>query len=361
MSRVERLYQALDGEVDVIVLANDVEPFIDLSFYYFTGVRSGLFEGCVAFAYPDGRLELHTSPLEETSARESLAEVKVYQDKDQRQEMIAEALSGAKRIGVNGAGLTHRLANTIGRTVSDAELVDVWEAVERVRMIKDPSEIDAVSRACAIAGQVAGEIPSLMEPGVRESDLAAEISYRMQRLGASGNSFPPICAFGSNAAEPHYLSGDRKLDQGETALFDFGCIYQRYASDITRTFFLGHVDDEMRRAYEVVLDAQQAGLDAIAPGVMAREVDAAARGIIDATEFQGRFIHSFGHGVGLSVHDPGSLSPRSQMVLKENMVLTAEPGIYLPGMGGIRIEDTVVVTSSGYRILTLADKDLRVV
>jgi Xaa-Pro dipeptidase len=151
------------------------------------------------------------------------------------------------------------------------------------------------------------------------------------------------------------------LKKGDTALFDFGAKYDRYCADLTRTIFLDDPGDTMRRVYDIVLKAQQAGIDAIRPGVNAEAVDAAAREVIDSTEFKGRFIHSFGHGIGMDVHQAISVSPRSEQVLEAGNVISAEPGIYIPGIGGIRIEDTVLVTEDGCRILTDYDHSITVV
>jgi len=194
-----------------------------------------------------------------------------------------------------------------------------------------------------------------------ETEAAAEINYRMQKYGASAPSFGTNASFGPNSAEPHHEPDERKLRKNDIALFDFGALYQKYGSDITRTYFYGKATKEQERMYNVVLEAQLAAIDAIRPGKTGKEIDAVARNIIEASEFKGRFIHSLGHSIGLSVHDGARMAPTVDLVLEEGMVLTVEPGVYQSGMGGVRIEDDIVVTAKGCRVMTTADKSLRVI
>jgi Xaa-Pro dipeptidase len=183
----------------------------------------------------------------------------------------------------------------------------------------------------------------------------------MQRLGASGPSFTTNASFGPNAAEPHHSPGSERLRKGDFALFDFGALFNRYGSDITRTFFYHRATSRQKEMYEVVKEAQQAGFDAIRAGAISKDVDAAARAVIDGSSFKDLFIHSLGHGIGLSVHDGGRLASGSDLVLEENMVLTVEPGVYVRGEGGVRIEDDIRVTKDGYELLTFTPKDLTVI
>ncbi|HOB37799.1 MAG: M24 family metallopeptidase [Methanomassiliicoccaceae archaeon] len=361
MNRVQRIFSRIDEPVDAILLMSSEEPLIDVSFFYATGIKGGLFEECPAILWPDGRLQLITSRLEETSARTSSAEISVFANKAERDALLAEALRGVGRLGINAAGITHANAMLVRRMAPHAQLTDVGDAIKAARLVKDEDEIDAIRKACDIASRVADEIPSMLVEGVSESEMGAEIAYRMQKLGATGTSFDTISAFGAGSAEPHYHTGDRKLRPGEPALFDFGCKYDRYCSDITRTYFLGSVPEKFERVYQVVLEAQQKALDAIRAGARGRDVDAAAREHIEGSGFPGGLIHSTGHGLGLAVHDGGRMAPNDDLVLEENMVMTVEPGIYIPGEGGVRIEDDIRVTKDGYEMLTSADKRLRAV
>jgi len=360
-SRVKKIFSELSDQVDVVLLMNDVEPNIDLSFFYVTGLDSGIFEGCAALLWQDGSLELLVSELEETTASQAGVSVTTFKTKKQREELLKETLKGAKTIGLNGAGLTYRNMLMIGDLLPEVRPVDVHPAIEAARLIKDQEELERIREACRIVSRVADEIPLFLKEGMREYEAAAEIVYRMQRMGASSPSFTTLAAFGVHSAEPHYMGGSGVLRRGETALFDFGALYHKYASDITRTFFAREVSERWERVYEVVMEAREAALREMRSGVEAQSVDASARHVIDSTEFRGRFIHSLGHGLGLSVHDGGGMSPGAEMRLRENMVLTVEPGIYLYGEGGIRIEDDVLITKNGYEMLTDASRDLTVI
>ncbi len=361
MNRVQRIFSRIEEPVDAILLMSSEEPLLDVSFFYATGIKGGLFEECPAILWPDGKLQVITSRLEETSARTSSAEISVFANMAERNALLAEVLQGVGRLGINAAGITHANAMQVKKAVPHVQLTDVGYAIKAARLVKDEEEIRAIRRACDIASRVADEIPSILREGIGESEMAAELAYRMQRRGATSVAFETISAFGPGSAEPHYLPGDRKLRPGEPALFDFGCKYDRYCSDITRTYFLGSVPKKFERVYQVVLEAQQKALEVIRAGARGSDVDAAAREHIERSGFPGGLIHSTGHGLGLAVHDGGRMAPNDDLILEENMIMTVEPGIYIPGEGGVRIEDDVRVTKDGYEMLTSADKRLRVV
>jgi Xaa-Pro dipeptidase len=359
-NRILRIFENVPDDIEAIVLMNDVDPNLDASFFYAGGMDSGLFEGCIEILWPDGRLDLFASILEETSARSSKAKVRVFAKGTEKDEMLIKALKGVKRIGINGAGLTCRSLDELKKGVK-AEFVDVWKSIEKTRIVKDADEIERLREACRIASVVGDEIPSFLKVGMAEFEAAAEVGYRMQKLGASSPAFPTDASFGANAAEPHHSPGSDRLKKGQTALFDFGALYRRYGSDVTRTYFMGSASKRQKEMYEIVRSAQQAGIDAIRAGVNGKDVDTAARKIIDASFFKGLFIHSLGHGIGLSVHDGGRMAQGMDLILKENMVLTVEPGVYVRGEGGVRIEDDIRVTRQGCELLTSASRELRVV
>jgi Xaa-Pro aminopeptidase len=359
--RALRIFSKLTEPVDAILLVNEEEPITDASFFYATGASSGLFEHCPVILRPDGGMQLITSRLEETTARTTTAEVLPFATIAERNALLERSLKGVKRLGINGSGITYHWVKEIEKRAPSAQLVDVERAVAEARMIKDPQEVEAIRDACRIASRVGDQIPDFLRIGMTEYEAGAEIGYRMQRLGASSVSFETIAAFGPSSAEPHYSPGDRRLKSGDPALFDFGCKVRRYCSDITRTFFAEKVGERFERMYEVVLEAQRRGIAEVRAGARGTAVDAAARSYIDSTEFKGGLIHSTGHGLGLAVHDGGRLAPNVDLVLEANMIVTVEPGVYLPGVGGVRIEDDVRVTKDGCEVLTDARKDLRVV
>jgi Xaa-Pro dipeptidase len=350
---------------DAIVLRNGTEPHIDLSFFYATGIPSGIFEGGMCVLHDDGRVDVISSVLEEESARKAQTGFRLHVPKKRGDEekILQRILNGRARrkIGVNAPELTYRDYRTLHKYLPRARFMDASRAILRARMIKDQDEIDAIRQACRISSKTAEDLPGLLKLGVSEAEIAAEINYRGQKYGGQGPSFDTISAFGANAAEPHYTALGAKLRRNQFTLFDFGTRYKRYCSDITRTYFFGSPKKKDKRMYEIVARAQQAAFDVIRPGVKGKEPHLAAEKIIDASEFKGTFIHGLGHGLGLAVHDGGGLSGASELTLEPGMVMTVEPGVYLPGYGGVRIEDDVVITKNGFRFLTTASRDFQTV
>jgi len=358
--RVLRIFKQVPKDVDAIIIMNDTTPNLDLSFFYATGLDSGLFEKCAVILWPDGRSEVITSSLEETSAQGTQSEVIVFNKKAEKEQIITDALKGVKNVGISGSGLTYRMLQEVHK-LTKAGLTDVTKAIEHARQIKDAQELERTREACRIASQVGDMMPEMLREGMTEFEVAAEVNYRMQKGGASDTAFATNASFGPNSAEPHHSTGPSKLRKGQFALIDFGALYKRYCSDITRTFFIGSATEEQKEMYKAVQEAQLAGFAAIRAGVNGKAVDAAARKIIDATKFKGLMIHSLGHGLGLSVHDGGMMSPEVDLILEENMILTVEPGVYIRGKGGVRIEDDIRVTKRGCEVLTTASRDMMVI
>ncbi len=357
--RVRRIFEGLEGSADALVLVNSADPHLDHSFFYLFDAPSGLFEGSAAVAFPDGRLHVLSSLLEEESARQAAREdpsasVDTMSAPDDRRGWLARLLPPGGRIALNYRELTHEDYRAVEAAVPGGSFVDASAAVRRARMVKDSREIERLRRAAAVGSRVAEEIPSLLHRGMTETELASEIEYRMMRAGASGRSFATIVGFGRNGAEPHYAPQEVPLEPGVSLVCDFGAYYRRYASDITRSFHFGPTDPELKRVHECVEAAQQAGFDAVRAGVPGKEVHLAAQRVVDASPWKGRFIHGVGHSIGLSVHDGYGMSARTEEPLLTGMAITVEPGIYLPGHGGVRIEDDVLVTDGGLEHLTTA-------
>lgn len=366
--RAKRIFDAFGkgGTVpDAIILRNGVEPHVDLSFFYATGIPSGIFEGGMCVLHRDGAVDVFSSVLEEESARQAGTgfRLRIPKRRGEEEKLLQRVLDGRKRltIGINSPELTHRDYRVLRKYLPKARFMDASRAILRARMIKDPEEIEKIRAACKISSRVAREIPTWLRQGVSEAEIAAEINYRSQRYGGQGPSFDTISAFGANAAEPHYTALTARLRPNRFTLFDYGTRYQRYCSDITRTFFFGRPSAKDRRMYEVVEKAQQAAFEVIRAGVQGKQPHLAAERVINASEFKGRFIHGLGHGLGLAVHDGGGLSGASELVLEEGMVMTVEPGVYLPGYGGVRIEDDVLITRKGFRFLTDAPREFQTV
>lgn len=362
-ARIRRIFERFEVAPDALIVANATEPYIDQSFFYLFDAVSGLFEGSMIVAHPDGRADLITNTLEEESARVAAktdpdVEVHVPQNRAESWEVLRRIAPKQGTIALNFRELTHDLFRSLEKELPGSTFLDASPAIHKARVIKDDREIDRLGKAAAIGSQVGRAIPSMLKAGMTELELAAEIEYAMGRAGATGRSFATIAGFGPHSAEPHYSPDSTRLAAGMAIVCDFGAFQQRYASDITRSFHFGPTDPEMQQVHATVQAAQSAALELLRPGANAREVHMAAQKVIDASPFKGRFTHGLGHSLGLAVHDPGfALAPMVDEAVQKGMVLTVEPGIYLPGKGGARIEDDVVVTEKGYRFLTDAPRE----
>ena len=359
MGRAGRLISNAN-DVDAIVLMNGTQPFLDSTFWYVSENTSGSFEGSIAVILKDGSLNVLVNKLEELSAKEGKGNVFVYETRAERDNFLKGILKDSKKIGMNTRSVSYAGAEYI-KKISSAEIVDVSSAILKTVSIKDSKEVESIRKACAISSKAANAIPEMLCDGITEKTAASEVDMMMLKNGAEGSAFETIAAFGEASAEPHHHPSVRKLRAGDTALFDFGCKYDMYCSDLTRTVFFKEPDARLKRAYEVVAKAKEAGMAVIRDGVAAKDVDEAARNVIDKSEFKGLFIHSFGHGIGMDVHEGISVSHLSDDILMENMVVSAEPGIYIPGLGGIRIEDTVLVKKNGFESLTKFDQKFTVI
>lgn len=354
-SRAERL-MANAEDLDAIVILNDGDPFLDSTFKYLTEQTSGTFEGSVAIINKDGRLDVIVSILEEETAMSGKGNVHVYRKGADRDQFIRDALKGARKVGFNMHSASYSMVEYIKKTAEDIEICDATAAIASTVSIKDSKEIKLIRKACGISSQVAKEIPDMLAEGISEKEVAFRMDVRMRELGGTGNAFDTISAFGANSSRPHHSPTEYKLRKGDAALFDFGTKYDGYCSDMTRTVFFSRPQKILERAYETVLEAQTVGMEQYRDGAEAKAADLAAREVIDNSEFKGKFIHSFGHGIGMEVHQNISVSPKSEQILKEGNIVSAEPGIYIPGTGGIRIEDTCLITKNGYERLTDFDR-----
>lgn len=276
-------------------------------------------------------------------------------------EVLEEGGSGAPvKLGFDDAHLTVRLHRKLSEIVAGrAELVPAGGLVEELRAVKDAGELESIRRAAAIADETYRWLAS--EHGLAghtERAIALALERKATDLGAEDVSFPPIVAAGPNGALPHAEPRDVEVPQGTLVIVDFGCRFGGYCSDCTRTFATGALEPEAREAYELVREAQAAALAAVAAGADAREVDAVARTKIDAAGRKEQFGHGTGHGVGLEVHEAPRISPSAEGSLVSGNVVTIEPGVYVPGRFGVRIEDLAVVTGDGHEVLTSTPKEL---
>ncbi len=356
--RVKNIFNHTKKNLDAILIKNSTHPFIDDNFFYVTGLTKGIFEGSLVVLYPDGTLDIVVSELEAESANKSNSPLHIYNDREDFKAIVKKLASSFKKVGINYSGLSHTDFCKLKDMLPKSQFVDVADELTKARLVKDKQEIQQIKKACNISDAVMKKIPDLLHEGMYEYEIAAEIEYHMQKLGADHPAFETISSFNKNTAEPHYSHGDTRLKKGDFTLFDFGACVQKYNSDITRTFVFGKAKKKQKEMYETVHAAQQIAFDMIKLGVTGDEVHNAVQTYIDKTKFKGCFIHSTGHSLGLAVHDGGmGLSPKSNVVLKENMVFTVEPGVYIPGFGGIRIEDDIIVKKDGLERLTKCSRE----
>ncbi|ANU19317.1 Xaa-Pro dipeptidase [Planococcus plakortidis] len=241
-----------------------------------------------------------------------------------------------------------------------ATLEPVSGVIEKLRMVKSPEELEVLKAAAKIADDAFEHICSYIKAGMTELEVSNELEFFMRSQGATSSSFDIIVASGLRSALPHGVASDKKIEQGDLITLDFGALYNGYVSDITRTVAVGEPSDKLKEIYQVVLDSQMLALEKIKPGMTGIEADAIARDYIKSKGYGEAFGHSTGHGIGLEVHEGPGLSFRSETVLEPGMAVTVEPGIYLPGIGGVRIEDDILITETGNERLTHSSKELRI-
>lgn len=264
-----------------------------------------------------------------------------------------------KKLAVQSGHLTVGDHAELKKRIRATRLIIAPPIVGDMRRFKNDGEIEAMRKAIRVAEDGYNAMLSTIRIGQTELEMAARLEYEMKRRGASSPAFPTICAEGPNAAVPHACPGLRKVKRGSVILFDWGARVGRYCSDLTRVVFVGSIPPKLGEVYRIVLEAQLAGIAALKPGRRMCDVDAAARKVIADAGYGDFFTHGLGHGLGLDVHEPPSLSFRSKEELEPGMIVTVEPGIYLPGVGGVRIEDDILVTPTGGRVLTRLNKKLK--
>lgn len=298
---------------------------------------------------------------EEQAADQTPLEVRVWIVRDGLFSELAEFLDagpGPRRLGFEADHLTVRDRREIGERCGSVD----WEAapalVEEMRSRKDEREVARIREAAGIAERAFGSVLEKVEVGVSERELAAELEYRLRVMGSGSLPFEPIVAGGPRSSLPHAEPGERRLQEGDLLLFDFGATSDGYCCDLTRTVVLGAALSWQREVHDAVREAQRAAIEVLRPGVTGREVDGEVRRLLEERGLGDRFGHSTGHGIGLEVHESPRLSRRSEEVLEAGHVVTVEPGVYLPGRGGVRIEDDVVVEEDGPRLLTGTSRHL---
>ncbi len=342
MSRLTQLAVGLDEPLLVTHGAN---------IRYLLGFQSS---NCAAVVEPDGSTTLYTD-FRYLEAARAIDGVAVVQTRRDVAGALAELLAG-RRIGFEASSISYAHWQTIGS--GGAELVPTRGLVEALRLVKDDGEIDAVRRACAISDTVYAALAQEPFVGRTEKDIAWWIERTFRELGADSLSFEPIVASGLNGASPHAHPGDTVIPEGTLVTIDMGCVVDGYCSDCTRTFATGEISVELAEIYDLVSRAQLDGLGAVRAGEAAVAVDGASRTAIGAAGMADFYGHGLGHGVGIEIHEAPALRPESSDVLGARNIVSVEPGLYVPGVGGCRIEDLVVVTDEGCQILTGFTKEM---
>jgi Xaa-Pro aminopeptidase len=272
-------------------------------------------------------------------------------------DVLVEQFAGEKHVGLEASSVTWAFVHGL-KSKTDSVLDTTHGVVETLRMVKDDAEIAALGAAAAAGDSAFRTVRDLAPAARSEGDLAWSLINAMRDAGAAQAGWPPIVAAGPHAALPHHLSEQEPVGDG-LLLLDYGCIVDGYQSDMSRTIWLdGEPDDEIVRIHQAVLESQEAGIEAVRPGVTGHEVDEACRVVLRKYGYEEQFVHSTGHGVGLEIHEGPRLARNSEDVLERGHVVTVEPGVYVPGFGGVRIEDMVVVRDDGHEVLTKSEKGL---
>lgn len=353
MANLERIQKAVSGRgLDGLLLMDDKNIF------YATGFRP---TDSAAVITPKGAYFITDSRYIEAARRLCVPGVAVSMCTREKRlpEALAELVSslGLRRLAAEEEFLSFaqytRLSGQLGLAFEPGQ-----DIVGGLRQSKTPGELQSLIAAQRIAERALSDVLGLIRPGVTERELAAELTYRMLRYGGEGNSFDPIVVTGAKTSMPHGVPGDEAVKDGDFVTMDFGCIKNGYCSDMTRTVAVGRATDEMRKIYDIVLRAQLAGIAAARPGVSGAAIHAAGARVIEEAGYGPYFGHGFGHSVGLDIHEAPMAAPANTLPMPEGAVISAEPGIYLPGRFGVRIEDVIHLTGDGCEDIAKAPKEL---
>jgi Xaa-Pro aminopeptidase len=357
MKRIKQLEKILkENGLDGLLIVNDA------NIRYLTGFTSS---ESFAVLSPGGRAFITDSRYTEQAEREVVNfEIVKWRSPNAGLHETIKAISdrfGIKKLGFEKKYVTMEMYEKLENMLVGIELIGTAGLVEQVRRIKDDQEIEYMRKAACFADKAFTEILNYVKVGITEKDLERELQYITKIMGADDIGFPAIIASGKNSSMPHAVPSEKLIEDGDFITFDMGALYKGYRSDMTRTIVVGHATDRQREVYELVKSSQEESLKMIKSGVDGKIPHLKAREVMEKTGIEGIFEYGVGHGVGLDIHEDPFMSPRCELTLEEGNVVTIEPGIYIPGWGGIRIEDTVVVTNDGCEILTLSPKELIIV
>ncbi|MCR4794629.1 MAG: aminopeptidase P family protein [Ruminococcus sp.] len=351
MSRFDRLFEELEG-ADCALITSDINR------RYFTGMKSS---AGVVLAFPDKAYLLIDFRYIE-KARATVKDAEVIEAK-KLYPQIMELLKKheAKSMAIESETMTVKELNAYEHFYTTIDIIhndSLSNAISNLRMVKDEGEIECIRKAQEIAEKALEELKGFIKVGVTEREIALELNRLMFAYGAEDLSFDTIVLSGANTSMPHGVPSDKKVENGEFVLIDFGAVYNGYHSDMTRTLCVGEPSDEMKKVYNIVLEAQLAGIEAAKAGIMGSDLDKVSRDIIEQAGYGSCFGHSLGHGVGMEIHEKPNASPNYKLPLNKGAVVTVEPGIYIAGKFGVRIEDFVILTENGCVNLTKSAKNL---
>lgn len=362
--RLEKLSGWLKHEQIELAMIQD-----PANLFYLTGFECEPHERLISlFAFPEQEPFIILPKLEMDRLKDSgwAYGITPYEDTDNPWEAIHSLLNDRKllpfqSVAVEPDHLSYNRSQALLQLSPEAKLLSLSPQLEAMRAIKDETEIQSAAKAARFADLAVETGIEALKPGCTELEVVARIEYEMKRQGIREMSFSTMVLFGEKSGDPHGKPGTRKLQEGDLVLFDLGVIVEGYASDITRTVAFRSIGEEANRIYETVRRAQEAALDQCRPQTPMMEVDQAARQVITEAGYGPQFSHRIGHGLGISSHEYPSLHGKNKDLLSEGMIITVEPGIYVPGIGGVRIEDDLVITADGHQVLTRFPKELQIV
>ena len=350
MKNTEKIKAKLrEANLDAIILFSDENTRYASAFHFS--------DGAVVVTREKSWLLTDSRYIEAARNEAQCDEIIMFNEDRPFSEWVKTAISGCEKIGSEENRLAYgqwqRWEQIIGKPLTPAQKI-----MDSLRSQKEMWEVECITAAQRIAESALDEVLGLIRPGMKERDIAAELTYRMMLLGGEGNSFEPITITGAKTSMPHGVPGDEIVKDGDFVTLDFGCLKNGYCSDMTRTVAVGHASEEMIKVYNTVLEAQMAGIAKARPGVSGREIHMAAAKVIADAGYGQYFGHGFGHSLGLMVHELPNANPSNTSPMPEGAVISAEPGIYIPGRFGVRIEDTLYLTGNGNINLTKAPKEL---
>lgn len=345
-----RFFKNLGRDIPLIIV-NGSKGFADPNFFYFSAIKFGVFEACSMIVRKEG-ITVVSNRLDSDAAREAGLEVRVFGSRAEMLKIIDDELADDREVAVNESKIPAGTYKLIKDRLKERHYVDASDAISATRQIKTSEEQRNIAKACKISIQAHENILQCIKEGMTEAELQANLIHELMLNGSSFPYAEPTVAFGENSAFPHYSASGRRLKKGDLVLTDFGATCNRYVADVTRTVVFGRASRRQKDMYETVTRARKAGIKAVRSGVEGGRVDLAGREVIDSTPFKGKFVHGMGHGIGLEIHDHPGFGPSSKFRLKTGMVMTIEPGIYIKGYGGIRVEDDVIVGRDSAKVIT---------